>query len=288
METEFTVMLWMYIGGLISFASTVIFLFTLDIWIKLVLCSRVVSLFHHTSPWTHTCLQSSPSAHRNGRVFRCCVQTACCYWILNCGKRSSSWNSQMNASCLWCSLCWCEYSKMLGKVVQRWRIGASRFKWQNTKWKACDWKWSASSRWSHCRTDLRKSSHQTKRNCRCVRNFWIESGTHYWCSCILKSLADGTTHAVWWNESWKSSHFLGTPGMFWKWRWGLLKEDHYKWWNWVHHYDPENKRLFMEYCHKESPLPKKFKTQALAGKVMVTVFWNSEHVLTDFLEKKQD
>jgi hypothetical protein len=24
---------------------------------------------------------------------------------------------------------------MLVKVVQRWRIGASRFEWQNTKWK---------------------------------------------------------------------------------------------------------------------------------------------------------
>jgi len=44
----------------------------------------------------------------------------------------------------------------------------------------------------------------------------------------------------------------------------------------------------MEYHHKESPQPKKFKTQASAGKVMVTVFWNSEHVvLADFLEKKQ-
>ena len=28
----------------------------------------MVSLFHHTSPRTHRCLQSSPSAHRNGRV----------------------------------------------------------------------------------------------------------------------------------------------------------------------------------------------------------------------------
>ena len=39
---------------------------------------------------------------------------------------------------------------------------------------------------------------------------------------------------------------------------------------WVHHYDPENKRQSMEYRHKESPLPKKFKTQASAGKVMLT------------------
>ena len=56
---------------------------------------------------------------------------------------------------------------------------------------------------------------------------------------------------------------------------------------WVHHYDPENKRQSMEYRHKESPQPKKFKTQASAGKVMLTVFWNLERaVLADFLEKE--
>ena len=43
----------------------------------------------------------------------------------------------------------------------------------------------------------------------------------------------------------------------------------------------------MEYRHKESPQPKKFKTQASPGKVMLTAFWNSEHVvLSDFLEKE--
>jgi len=43
----------------------------------------------------------------------------------------------------------------------------------------------------------------------------------------------------------------------------------------------------MEYRHKESPQPKKFKTQASAGKVMFTVLWNSERVvLADFLEKE--
>jgi len=56
---------------------------------------------------------------------------------------------------------------------------------------------------------------------------------------------------------------------------------------WVHHYDPENKGQSMEYRQKESPQPKKFKTQASAGKVMLTVFWNSERVvLADFLEKE--
>ena len=56
---------------------------------------------------------------------------------------------------------------------------------------------------------------------------------------------------------------------------------------WVHHYDPENQRQSMEYRHKESPQPKKFKTHTSAGKVMLTVFWNSERVvLAGFLEKE--
>ena len=56
---------------------------------------------------------------------------------------------------------------------------------------------------------------------------------------------------------------------------------------WVHHYDPENIRQSMEYRHKELSQQKKFKTQASAGKVMLTVFWNSERVvLADFLEKE--
>jgi len=43
----------------------------------------------------------------------------------------------------------------------------------------------------------------------------------------------------------------------------------------------------MEYLHTESPQPKKFKTRVSAGKVMLTVFWNSEHViLAEFLEKE--
>ena len=38
--------------------------------------------------------------------------------------------------------------------------------------------------------------------------------------------------------------------------------------------------------HKGLPAPKKFKTNAYAGKGMLTVFWNSEGaVLTDYLEK---
>jgi hypothetical protein len=43
----------------------------------------------------------------------------------------------------------------------------------------------------------------------------------------------------------------------------------------------------MEYRHKGSLAPKKFKAKDSAGKVMWTVFWNSENaVLSDLLEKK--
>ena len=93
----------------------------------------MVSFFHHTSPWTHRCLQCSQSAHRSGRVFRGSVQTACCYWIFNRGKSTSNWNSQKNANRLWWSVCWCEYSNRQGNVVQSWRTRASKFEWQNTK-----------------------------------------------------------------------------------------------------------------------------------------------------------
>ena len=108
-----------------------VFICIRHIWIKPVLCSRMVSLFHHTWPWTHKCSQSSHSAHRNGRVFRHSVQTACCYWIINRGKSSSDWNSQTNASRLWWSV-WCEYSKALGKVkcvVRKWFVVISVLMW---------------------------------------------------------------------------------------------------------------------------------------------------------------
>lgn len=56
--------------------------------------------------------------------------------------------------------------------------------------------------------------------------------------------------------------------------------------SWVHHYDPENKRQSMEYRHKNSPTPKKFKTVASAGKVLMTIFWDCQGVIhTEFLER---
>ena len=42
----------------------------------------------------------------------------------------------------------------------------------------------------------------------------------------------------------------------------------------VYHYEAESKRQPMEWKNPSSPANKKFKTQASAGKVMLTIFWN--------------
>ncbi|GFR73957.1 histone-lysine N-methyltransferase SETMAR [Elysia marginata] len=48
---------------------------------------------------------------------------------------------------------------------------------------------------------------------------------------------------------------------------------------WVRHYDAESKRHSMEYRHKSSPCPTKFKVVACARKLMLTVFWDSEGIV---------
>jgi len=45
---------------------------------------------------------------------------------------------------------------------------------------------------------------------------------------------------------------------------------------WIHHYEPESKRQSMQWRHPSSPVAKKFKTQPSAGKLMLTVFWDSQ------------
>lgn len=56
--------------------------------------------------------------------------------------------------------------------------------------------------------------------------------------------------------------------------------------SWAHHYDPEMKRQSMEYRHKGSPQPKKFKALPSAGKVMITVFWDCDGIVhIEFLER---
>ena len=55
---------------------------------------------------------------------------------------------------------------------------------------------------------------------------------------------------------------------------------------WVHHFKSESKKASMEWQHPASPCSKKFKSQQSAGKVMVTVFWDSVGViLVDFMSK---
>ena len=48
---------------------------------------------------------------------------------------------------------------------------------------------------------------------------------------------------------------------------------------WVHHFTPESKRSSMQWKHTDSPPPKKAKVTPSAGKVMATVFWDSEGIL---------
>jgi hypothetical protein len=43
----------------------------------------------------------------------------------------------------------------------------------------------------------------------------------------------------------------------------------------IHHYLPETKRKSMQWKHPSSPAAKKFKTQPSAGKLMLTIFWDS-------------
>lgn len=55
---------------------------------------------------------------------------------------------------------------------------------------------------------------------------------------------------------------------------------------WVHHYTPETKEQSKQWCFPGERAPKKAKTVSSAGKVMATVFWDSNGVIhTDYLEK---
>lgn len=56
---------------------------------------------------------------------------------------------------------------------------------------------------------------------------------------------------------------------------------------WVHHWDPETKQESMQWKHKASPPPKKFRTQPSAGKIMATIFWDCEGILLlDYMPHK--
>lgn len=55
---------------------------------------------------------------------------------------------------------------------------------------------------------------------------------------------------------------------------------------WVFHWDPPTKQESMQWLHKGSPPPKKAKTQASAGKLMATIFWDNEGILwIEYMQK---
>ena len=55
---------------------------------------------------------------------------------------------------------------------------------------------------------------------------------------------------------------------------------------WVHHFDKETKQQSKQWKHVQSPPPVKCRRIASAGKVMASVFWDSEGVIMiEYLEK---
>ncbi|RVE50709.1 hypothetical protein evm_004619 [Chilo suppressalis] len=55
---------------------------------------------------------------------------------------------------------------------------------------------------------------------------------------------------------------------------------------WVHHYEPESKQESMQWHKNGTPPPKKFKVTQSAGKIMATVFWDTEGILLiDYKER---
>ena len=56
---------------------------------------------------------------------------------------------------------------------------------------------------------------------------------------------------------------------------------------WVYYYEPENNAQNRQWVGPGSPMPKKFKTQPSAGKVMARVYWDAKGVIMlDFLPKR--
>lgn len=56
---------------------------------------------------------------------------------------------------------------------------------------------------------------------------------------------------------------------------------------WLHHFDPDSKLASMQWKHRDSPPPTKFRTQPSAGKVLATIFWDAKGVIhIDYLPHK--
>ena len=57
---------------------------------------------------------------------------------------------------------------------------------------------------------------------------------------------------------------------------------------WAHHFDPETKQQSKQWKQVTSSTPVKFRKIASAGRVMASVFWDSEGVLMiDYLEREK-
>ena len=48
---------------------------------------------------------------------------------------------------------------------------------------------------------------------------------------------------------------------------------------WLYHNDPETKQQLVEWRHRGSPPPKKFRVQKSAGKVLASIFWDQDGTL---------
>ncbi|UYV63670.1 hypothetical protein LAZ67_2005276 [Cordylochernes scorpioides] len=58
--------------------------------------------------------------------------------------------------------------------------------------------------------------------------------------------------------------------------------------SWIHHHIPDSKRSSEEWHQKGSPTPKKPRITVSAGKVLLTIFWDSKGcIFEDYLPKGQ-
>jgi len=55
---------------------------------------------------------------------------------------------------------------------------------------------------------------------------------------------------------------------------------------WIHHYEPQSKRQSLQWKHPSSPVAKEFKMQPSAGKLMVTVFWDSQGPILETYQER--
>jgi hypothetical protein len=55
--------------------------------------------------------------------------------------------------------------------------------------------------------------------------------------------------------------------------------------SWMHHHQPKPKLSSVQWKHSNSPSTKKFKVMPPAGKVMLTIFWDSQGVLLAQFQK---